>query len=80
MLKLTFACGTALVRPDHWLRTVGHRTGNKNTHLPSRVTVAVTASVMPSFTFLISVTVGGEAVLGYGQRGGGPWNGATLWR
>lgn len=47
------------------MRTAGHRAGYEHTHLPSGVAIAVTAAVMPAVTFLVSVPVGGEAIVGH---------------
>lgn len=78
--RRTLTCRTTLVRPDNWMRTAGYRAGNEHTHLPSRVAVAVTTAVMPAITFLISVPIGGEAIVGHWDRHGGAWDMGTFWR
>lgn len=64
-LRHTLTRRATLVRPHNWMRTAGHRAGYEHTHLPSGVAIAVTAAVMPAVTFLVSVPVGGEAIVGH---------------
>lgn len=76
----TLTCRTTLVRPDNWMRTAGHGAGNEHTHLSTRVAVAVATAIMPAVTFLISVPVGGEAIVRHWGRGSGAWDMAAFWR
>lgn len=65
---------TALVRSDNGMRAAGHRAGYEYAHFPSRVTETVTAAIMPAFTFLIAVPIGGEAIAGHGHWDSGAWD------
>lgn len=56
----------------------GYRTRYEHAHLPSRVAVAVTTAIMPAVTFLISVPVGCEAIVGHRGWDSGAWDMATF--